>query len=200
MNKSESKADRTKQFIVEKTAPLFNTKGYAGTSINDLINATGLSKGSIYGNFENKDEVALAAFDYNFGKVVTYIRQKTEAKGTYIDKLLVYPETYRNLFSLPFLEAGCPLLNTSSEADDTHPLLREKALKALKLWKISVESLIKKGIETQEINPCTNGPEFAAILMSLVEGAVMQAKLTGQLTELNFNMNFLERMIEDLKV
>lgn len=200
MNKAESKADRTKQYIVEKTAPVFNTKGYAGTSINDLMNATGLSKGSIYGNFENKDEVALAAFDYNFGKVVTYIRQNTLDRTGCIDKLLVYPETYRNLFTLPFLEAGCPLLNTSAEADDTHPLLREKAVKALKLWKSSVELLVKKGIENNEIKPDTHTSEFAAILMSLIEGAVMQAKLTGQLTELNFSMNFLERMIKNLKV
>ncbi|MDO8993000.1 TetR/AcrR family transcriptional regulator [Daejeonella sp.] len=200
MNKSESKADRTKQYIVEKTAPVFNIKGYAGTSINDLMNATGLSRGSIYGNFENKDEVALAAFDYNFGKVVTYIREKTAIRTGCIDKLLVYPETYRDLFTLPFLEAGCPLLNTSAEADDTHPLLREKAVKALKLWKTSIELLVKKGIKTKEINPCTNAPEFTAILMSLIEGAVMQAKLTGQLTELNFSLSFLEDMIKNLKV
>ena len=58
-----SKSSRTKQFIIEKTAPVFNAKGYAGTSINDLMIATGLTKGNIYGNFENKDEVALAAFD-----------------------------------------------------------------------------------------------------------------------------------------
>ena len=71
-----SKADRTKQYIIEKTACIFNTKGYAGTSINDLIAATGLTKGSIYGNFENKDQVALAAFDYNFERLVAYIRVK----------------------------------------------------------------------------------------------------------------------------
>ncbi|NGM90654.1 helix-turn-helix transcriptional regulator, partial [Parapusillimonas sp. SGNA-6] len=64
-----SKSENTKQFIVEKTAPVFNTKGYAGTSMNDIMSATGLSKGCIYGNFENKDEVALAAFDYNHNKV-----------------------------------------------------------------------------------------------------------------------------------
>ncbi len=200
MNKTESKADRTRQYIIEKTAPVFNTKGYAGTSINDLMKATRLSKGSIYGNFENKDQVALAAFDYNFGKVLAYIRQKMLARTGCIEKLLVYPETYRKLFSLPFLEAGCPLLNTSAEADDTHPLLRERATKSHKLWKTSVEFLINKGIETQEINPSTNAAEFAAILMSLVEGAVLQAKLTGQLTELNFSMNFLEKMIKDLKL
>ena len=69
-----SKSERTKKFIIEKTAPVFNEKGYAGTSMNDLMMVTGLTKGSIYGNFQNKDEVALAAFDYNFGKVLSYIK------------------------------------------------------------------------------------------------------------------------------
>ena len=51
MKDTISKSDRTKQFIVEKTAPVFNEKGYAGTSLTDLTNATRLTKGSIYGNF-----------------------------------------------------------------------------------------------------------------------------------------------------
>jgi len=70
-----SKAERTKQFIIERTAPIFNSKGYAGTSMNDIMNATGLTKGSIYGNFENKDEVALAAFDQNYNTIVSYLRK-----------------------------------------------------------------------------------------------------------------------------
>lgn len=194
-----SKAERTKQFIIEKTAPVFNAKGYAGTSMNDLMEATGLTKGSIYGNFENKDEVALAAFDYNFGKVVSYLRHAIEARTNTIDKLLVYPETYRNFLKLPFLKAGCPVLNTSTEADDTHPLLKEKAVNALKLWKTSVEKHIAVGIEKKEIKATTNASEFAAILMSLIEGAVMQAKVTGKHTDLNTTMDFLEKLIKDLK-
>lgn len=193
-----SKAERTRQFIIEKTAPVFNAKGYAGTSLNDIIIITGLTKGSIYGNFENKDEVALAAFDYNFGTVVNYIRHKIEERTTVIDKLLVYPETYRNFLKLPFLKAGCPVLNTSTEADDTHPMLRDKAVNALKLWKTSIEKLINHGIATKELKE-TDGSEFAAILMSLIEGAIMQAKVTGKSIELNVTMNFLEKMIKDLK-
>jgi TetR/AcrR family transcriptional repressor of nem operon len=194
-----SKADRTKQFIIEKTAPIFNSKGYAGTSMNDIMNATGLTKGSIYGNFENKDEVALEAFDYNFGAIVSYIRQKTAVRPKIIDKILVYPETYRNFLKLSFLEAGCPVLNTSTEADDTHPLLRKRAVNALKLWKSSIEKYIEIGIETKEIKASTNASEFSAILMSLIEGAVMQAKVTGDFTVLNITMDFLEKMIIDLK-
>jgi AcrR family transcriptional regulator len=194
-----SKADRTKQFIIEKTAPIFNTKGYAGTSLNDMMSATGLTKGSIYGNFVNKDDVALAAFDYNFGVVVAYIKKQSEVRNNTIDKLLVYPETYRNFLKLPFLKAGCPVLNTSTEADDTHPLLKNKAANALKLWQNSVERHINYGIENKEIKEETNATEFTAILMSLIEGAVMQAKVTGKTTILNITMDFLESRIKDLK-
>jgi TetR/AcrR family transcriptional repressor of nem operon len=194
-----SKAERTKQFIIEKTAPIFNAKGYVGTSINDIMNATGLTKGSIYGNFENKDEVALAAFDHNFGAIVSYIRHKIEAQPKMIDKLLVYTETYRNFLNLPFLSAGCPILNTSTEADDTHPMLRKRAVNALKLWQMSLEKYIEIGIETKEIKANANAAEFSAILMSLIEGAVMQAKVTGNSTVLNITMDFLEKMIKDLK-
>ncbi len=59
-----NKAERTRHFIIEKAAPIFNTKGYAGTSLSDMTEATGLTKGSIYGNFADKDEVALACFEH----------------------------------------------------------------------------------------------------------------------------------------
>jgi AcrR family transcriptional regulator len=39
-----SKAEKTKQFIIEKTATLFNTKGYISTSLSDITQATGLTK------------------------------------------------------------------------------------------------------------------------------------------------------------
>lgn len=195
----ESKAERTRRYIIEKTAPVFNAKGFAGTSMSDLTEATGLTKGSIYGNFENKDEVALAVFDYNFGRVVSMLKSRMEECDNSIDQLLVYPQTYRNFLKIPFLKAGCPVLNTSTEADDTHPALREKAAQALRFWKSTVEHQIKKGIECKEIRPTVDPSAFAAILMSLVEGAVMQAKVTGRTTELNVTMDFLENLINELR-
>lgn len=194
-----SKAERTRQFIIEKTAPIFNSKGYAGTSLNDIIDATGLTKGSIYGNFDNKDEVALAAFDYNFSNITNYIAVRIRERQSAIDKLLVYPETHRQVLTLPFLKGGCPVLNTSVDADDTHPVLKEKAIAALKLWRSSVERIINKGIQTKEIKKSTNATQFATILIALTEGAVMQAKVSGKPAELNITMDFLEKMIHELK-
>jgi len=195
-----SKAERTKQFIVEKTAPVFNEKGYAGTSLSDLTEATGLTKGSIYGNFENKDEVALAVFDYNYNRVAEYIKAKLMATENAVDRLLVYPQVYRNYLKIPFLHSGCPILNTATEADDTHPLLKEKAAAALSFWKKSIENQVKRGIARGEIKTGTNAAEIAVLLISLVEGAFMQAKVTGRTAELNIAMNYLEKIIRNLKV
>ncbi len=199
MSTSLSKADRTRQFIIEKTAPIFNEKGYAGTSLHDLTHATGLTKGSIYGNFENKDDVALAVFDYNHNKVTEYIKARLLSTENAIERLLVYPEVYRNYLKIPFLHAGCPILNTATEADDTHPLLKEKAANALSFWKRAVENQIKRGIARAEIKADTNPTEIAVILISLIEGAFMQAKVTGRTTELKIAMDYLEKLIRNLK-
>ncbi|CAN5568733.1 TetR/AcrR family transcriptional regulator [soil metagenome] len=199
MSKDLSKSERTKQFIVERTAPIFNEKGYSGTSLSDLENATGLTKGSIYGNFENKDDVALAAFDFNFNRVTLYIKDKILATDNSIERLMVYPKVYRDFLKIPFLKPGCPILNTSTEADDTHPQLREKAANALAFWKTSIENQIKRGIQREEIKAETNPTEVAVILMSLIEGAIMQAKVSGKPTELKIAMNFLENLILNLR-
>ncbi|WP_298221699.1 TetR/AcrR family transcriptional regulator [Flavobacterium sp.] len=194
-----SKAERTKQFIIEKTAPVFNAKGYAGTSINDLTEATGLTKGSIYGNFENKDEVALLAFDYNFKQVISYIKNKMDQHDSSIDKLLVYPETYRNFLKNPILHEGCPINNTAVESDDTHPLLKAKVAKALEFWRERLEYRIKIGIENNEIRPDVDTNEFISVLISLIQGSVMQVKVTGKTAPLNATMDFLEQLILDLR-
>ncbi|MBZ4189464.1 TetR/AcrR family transcriptional regulator [Niabella beijingensis] len=200
MTLSVSKSERTRRFIIERTAPVFNTKGYAGTSLTDLTHVTGLTKGGLYGNFENKDAIAVAAFDYNFGKVTAYLKDKINAKDNAVERLLTYPEVYRNFLRIPFLKSGCPILNTASEADDTHPQLKEKAAAALAFWKQAVKNQVKRGIGRKEIRPDVHPVQTAVVLMALVEGAVLQAKTTGRTAELHMAMDFLEKFIKGLAV
>ncbi|MGJ1239445.1 TetR/AcrR family transcriptional regulator [Sphingobacterium siyangense] len=195
-----TKSENTKRLIIEKTASVFNTKGYAGTSINDLMIATGLSKGCIYGNFENKDEIALQVFDHNFAKVTQHMKERILATDSSIERLLVYPQTYKNYFRYPYLQAGCPILNTATEADDTHPKLKERAQRALGFWKTSIENQIKRGILRQEIKEETDTTEFAVIMISMIEGAFVQAKVNNHMTELKIAMSFLEKLIRNLRV
>lgn len=193
-----SKAERTRSFIIEKTAPVFNKRGYAGTSIADLSEATGLTKGSIYGNFNNKDEVALAAFDFNLKKVQSVIKSEMSKHTSAKDQLLTYVRVYDNYLTLPFPEGGCPILNTSTEADDTHPELRKKAIGAILSWKKSLVAIMEKGMKDKEFRKGIDAEQTALSLIAMIEGSIMIYMVTGKSGYHKSVMVVAEKMIEDL--
>jgi AcrR family transcriptional regulator len=192
-----SKAEKTRQFIVEKTAPIFNKKGYAGTSISDMTEATGLTKGSIYGNFANKDEVALAAFDHNVRKVISMIRAEMDKKKTIREKLLVYADVYNNTHAFP--EGGCPILNTAVESDDTHEDLKKKVVDVLISWKDLIISLLQQGIENKEFREVLDPEQTALSIIATIEGGIMIARVTGKPHYRRQVMDHVGKMIRALK-
>ena len=194
-----SKAERTRFLIIEKTAPIFNKKGYAGTSLNDMSEATGLTKGSIYGNFANKDEVALAVFDYNLLKLNTAIGNDLARQKTARDKLLVYVNDYERFLSSPFTEGGCPVLNTAVEADDTHPELRKKAATAVLAWKNRIINIIEEGKSTKEFIEPIDSEQIALTMIATIEGAIMIAKLLDQKQHISTILQSLKKIILSLK-
>lgn len=193
-----SKAERTRQYIIEKTAPIFNTKGYAGTSLHDMTEATGLTKGSIYGNFENKDEVAVAAFRHNAKLLWSHIQAEVNQNTSYKEKLLAYPKVYKKLFSQPLIIGGCPLVNTATEADDTHPLLRKEVSQAMEGWKKELVNLIEKGIQAGEFKEINDPEQEALTIIATIEGAITITKLTGKSGYLKKMMDALQKQIQAL--
>ena len=79
--------EQTKQLIIDKALPIFNTKGYNAASISDITSATGITKGAIYGNFKNKDEVATAAFERGVEIVAGAIAKRVRAQDTAPQKI-----------------------------------------------------------------------------------------------------------------
>lgn len=54
---------QTREQIIEKSLQIFSVKGYFNTSINDILSATGLTKGGLYGHFASKEEIWGAAYE-----------------------------------------------------------------------------------------------------------------------------------------
>src|ERR1700754_2006778 len=106
------RSETTRQFIVESTAELFNKKGVSGTSVSDLEKATGMTRGSIYGNFQNKDAVALAVFDYNWEQKRRLLFEGADSRTSFKDKLLAHVLLHHPSAKTPFTAGGCPLQNT----------------------------------------------------------------------------------------
>lgn len=175
-----NKAERTRQYIIEKAAPIFNKKGFTGTSLSDLTRATGLTKGSIYGNFSNKDALATAVFQYNVDNLSRFFVRRIERAETYLDKLLAYPAAYRNLYKTMLAYGGCPILNTATEADDTHQALCRMAAEAVALWRETIIGLVENGKQGGEIRGDADAGMVADIMISLFEGGGILSKATGK--------------------
>lgn len=58
-----------KQLIIEEALRLFATKGFESTSIQEITDACGMSKGSFYLSFKSKDELLVSIFEYFFSKM-----------------------------------------------------------------------------------------------------------------------------------
>ncbi len=191
-----SKAEQTRAFIIARTAPIFNRKGVSGTSLSDLTTATGLSKGAIYGNFENKDEVAVAAFEYNVMQVLAEIRIVQSLEKTGKGKLMALLDFYRNMLGREQLHFGCPIANTLTEADDTHPLLYAAVRKSVDYWQQSGERLIEKGKEKGEFKPDADTGAIVSSLFVLIEGGVLLTKGTGDRKYLETALQQAEQLLQ----
>lgn len=194
-----SKSEKTRQFIIEKVAPIFNKKGYSGTSISDLTKATKLTKGSIYGNFINKDEVALESFKYNLAILVNSFKSEISLAKSSVNKLLAIPKVYRSIYNKIIEMGGCPILNTATDADDTHFDLKELAHKALLHQMKSIESLIAAGIIKDEIKSDVNPDMIAGVFLSLIEGGLLVSKLTDNSKYFENSLVQIEQIINEIK-
>ncbi|MBP1988584.1 TetR/AcrR family transcriptional regulator [Paenibacillus eucommiae] len=63
MNKKQLQSEQTKKKVAEAARALFGQKGYAATSIEDIVAATGSSKGNIYYHFQSKEGLFLHLLD-----------------------------------------------------------------------------------------------------------------------------------------
>jgi TetR/AcrR family transcriptional repressor of nem operon len=187
-----TKSERTRQFIIERSAPLFNKKGYAGTSMADIQEATGLTKGGIYGNFDSKDEIAAEAFEYAMDKVKQALQKVIREEKTSIARLDAILSFYHNYSVSPIVEGGCPLLNAAIDSDDTMPFLKEKARESLKQMLDTLLHIIQKGIKYGEFKADINTTEEAEYIFAVIEGGIMMSKLTD-------NPSILNRLLANLK-
>jgi len=201
------KAKETKKLIIEKAAILFNQKGFHGTSMSDIMKATSLTKGGIYGNFKKdggdkkgvKEEIAIAAFEYSVKFVGEQIRQRTSVVDSAIDKLKTIVYFYKERILNPPLDGGCPIMNTAIEADDNIPALRKKVVAAMDYWHYGISRTIEIGIEKGEIKPTVDVPIFATRFIGTLEGGILLSRIHKNTDHFNAMAGQLLEMIEGIK-
>jgi TetR/AcrR family transcriptional regulator, transcriptional repressor for nem operon len=163
-----------KEQLIEGAAPVLHARGFNGCSVQDLVSAAGVPKGSFYNHFASKEELAV--------EVVTRY-----ANGYDIDSLLVgesaplvrLREKLSSIAATIELDVarGCMLGNFSTEMSPHSELLRERVEAIFQHW-ADVNATVLR--EAQQAGDLAAGADVDALgwyLVGAFEGSIASAKL-----------------------
>jgi len=167
-----NKGELTRSNIIEKAAALFNSRGFAGTSLSDLMEYTGLKKGGIYNHFKSKEEILIEAFDFAVKGVEQKITDAVKTETTQIGKLKKIIEFFRDYPVNPVVKGGCPILNSIVYADNTLPQLKQRVRHVVDHLMGTFETLVAAGIKAKEVKRTVDPKKTAILILSTLEGGV----------------------------
>ena len=171
--------ERTREHIVRQAAELFNRRGFAGASLADIMAATGLQKGGIYGHFRSKEELALEAFDYAVRQMADRFTAALEGKTDAVERLRAIAGVFAEIPVNPPVPGGCPMLNASVENDDGNPAIQDRARAAMEGLRTLIRQTVRKGIARGEVRPEVDGDRVATVMVATLEGGVMLSQMYG---------------------
>jgi TetR/AcrR family transcriptional regulator, transcriptional repressor for nem operon len=136
-----TKGEKTRQNIVAAAAGILNRRGYEGTSIGDLMEATGLKKGGIYRHFADKEQLVGEAFELAWSAAWDARMIDIEERPNGIDRLKQFIANFvENEAPIP---GGCPLLNSAVDSDDGNTAPCMRVTKALRSWLGHIEKMVE---------------------------------------------------------
>lgn len=170
-----TKAERTKQFILETAAPIFNQKGISGANIDDVLDAAKLTKGCLYGHFESKEDLALQVVDHMLDKNSEQIRATISKGKTAKARVFAFLDFYKDPLNTHF-KGGCPVLNFAVESDDNFPAIKDKIAGVIRNGQSIFISILNEGIKAGEFSTKLDPAVYAFKAVSAVEGAVVMCR------------------------
>ena len=198
--KVKSKGELTRQAIVDRSLQLFSVKGYYNTSIKDVLEATGLTKGGLYGHFHSKEEIWYAVYDQAVSiwralvfKGVRQCSDPLERLDTFIQNDL---ESY---LGGEVFDGGCFFLNmlvelSGQSASMSNHILRGfvRLSRLLRLW---LEEAREKNIVGRDANL----KEIANFIVITLNGAAALYISSRDRTILHQTVNQLHCYVQNLR-
>ena len=196
-----TKGLETKQKIIIKSLHLFSVKGYYNTSINDILKATNLTKGGLYGHFQSKEDIWYASYDQAvtiWKDIVFKNIQKTDDPLKRIEKAL--DNDLRNYLGADVFQGGCFFLNMLVELSGQSNAMNNHILKGMIGFSKVITRWLKEANEKNMLKPGLDFNEIAKFIVVSINGcAALYAstrdpetwKLT--LTQLNYFINGLKK-------
>lgn len=191
----------TKQNIIIQSLHLFTVKGYFNTSINDILEATNLTKGGLYGHFRSKEDIWYAVYDQAvtiWNDIVFKDVRKIKNPLKRIEKVI--DNNLHNYLGAEIFQGGCFFLNMLVELSGQSSSMSDTILKGYIDFSKLINQWLKEAHENDMLKPGLNFTEIASFIVISVNGcaalyiSIRDPKIWElTLTQIKFYINELKK-------
>ncbi len=191
----------TRQNITEKSLQVFSVKGYFNTSINDILEATGLTKGGLYGHFASKEDIWYAVYDEAVKIWRSIVFKNIKKVANPLERIEITIENHlANYLGKDVFDGGCFFVNMLVEISGQSDKMSKHILRGfvqfsrlLRKWLEDADDkgLLKDGLNYREIS------NFIIISLNGAATLYSASKDTSiwkeTITQMRFYINQLKR-------
>jgi AcrR family transcriptional regulator len=161
-------AEERREQILQAAFSCFADKGYHAATMDDLVRASGLSKGSLYWHFRSKEEVFLALFDSYASVLYGEWDAAAESGADALEVLRRECEIAVEILSDDRLGllAWAEFLN--------HPKARQRMSEIYRTARVKLGAIVERGRAEGSIRAGPPPEEVASALVGVIEGLLIQ--------------------------
>lgn len=188
------KGDNTKQAILDSAQKLVLKKGFSGTSLDEIIEDAGITKGGFFYHFKGRSDLAVDLLIRYLQQDDKILSSLIEKASHYVDdplqRVLVFLKLYTETAEeMEETHPGCLVATYTYEAQQFDPEVREMIKEGVDSWRKHYLSLLAPAAEAYELRSPFTVEKLADMLNTIVEGGIL-------LTKIKANNSFL---IEQMK-
>jgi TetR/AcrR family transcriptional repressor of nem operon len=193
-----SPAPTTRDKIIKKGAELIHLKGYNATGLHEILESSGVPKGSFYFYFKSKEDFGIEIIDY-FSSLIggfftRYLGDKSVPPLRRLERLM---EFYESLFNKSGYTLGCPIGNLSLELADINGRFRERINTAVETMLSHIMNCLDEAKRDGSLPPNLEISDTARFIFHGLQGAILHMKVAKSLEPLT---TFKRYMLDYLNV
>ncbi|MGF1531518.1 MAG: TetR/AcrR family transcriptional regulator [Puniceicoccaceae bacterium] len=191
--------DLTKQRLIDAAVRLVLRQGFAATSVEAICTGAGLTKGSFFHHFENKESIGLEVIRWwSAMGAAEYARAWTDGKGTALQQLHAMLDIMEGFTLRPDQPCVCAIGMMAQEMATTHPVIRKSCAQELEVWTSHVERLLDIAKGQERVESSFDSSEVAWFLNSLWQGSMLIGKTREDQPMIRRNLQLARRFIDGL--
>jgi AcrR family transcriptional regulator len=165
----------TRRRIIEAAMELFWLKGYASTSIADILSRSLVNSGCLYYFFPGKQDVLLAVLEaYRDGIRPMLLEPAWKGVDDPVERVFALLALYRRAIVDTDCTYGCPIGSLALELHEADPIVRQRMAETFTAWVDAVEDCFQAGAHRFQRDTDLRG--LAELALNVMEGGVMQAR------------------------